>query len=277
MKYAFQWEDAVAVVSMSDPQFVERVGAFLDIVPVATSAAGAVDVDVDDLSAGGFDVFFEGRCCHCENSEDCFLAVTTYVSASFLRKTCHLVLHSGAVSIDDQAVLFVGQPYAGKSLFALTAWLEGVPVIGDDWIAIDCENKTVIPFPKTLKPRLSIDSLSTDAQQKIAEAGFVEGRMHDVHRLVVSRQATGMLRYGERKPISRMVLLERTEGTLSVSPLPSQDALEILLSQVVPTKSGSVLAVLQVLEPLVNRAACHRLSIGENETRQAVLRILEPN
>ena len=62
-----------------------------------------------------------------------------------------------------------------------------------------------------------------------------------------------------------------------MSPLPSQDALEILLSQVVPTKSGSVLAVLQVLEPLVNRAACHRLSIGENETRQAVLRLLEPN
>ena len=94
MKYAFQWEDAVVFVSMSDPQFVERVGAFLDIVPVAASVTCDSDVDVEVLSAGGFDVFFEGRCCHCENSEDCFLAVTTYVSASFLRKTCHLVLHS---------------------------------------------------------------------------------------------------------------------------------------------------------------------------------------
>lgn len=277
MKYAFEWEDAVVFVSISDPQFVERVGCFLDIVPLASRVADKSDVEVEALSTGGFDVFFEGRCCHCENSEDCFLAVTTYVSAAFLRKTCHLVLHSGAVAIDDQAVLFVGEPHAGKSLFALTAWLEGIPVIGDDWIAIDCDKSTVIPFPKTFKPRLRFDSLSADAQMKISNAGYVEGRMHDVHRLVVSRKTTGMIGYRERKPISRMVLLERTKETLSVSPLPTQDALEILLSQVVPTKSGSVLAVLQVLGPLVNRAACDRLSIGENETKQAVRRLLEPN
>ena len=276
MTYAFEWEYAVVFLSISEPQFVERAGCFLDIVPVAGSVTDKSDVEVEVLSTGGFNVSFEGRCCHCESSEDCFIAVTTFVSAAFLRKTRHLVLHSGAIEIDGQAVLFLGEPYAGKSLFALTAWLEGIPVIGDDWIAIDCEKRTVIPFPKTFKPRLRFESLSADAQTKIYKSGYVEGRLHDDHRLIISRKTTGIIGYRERKRISKLLLLERTTETLSVSPLPTQDALEVLLSQVVPTKSASVLAILQVLEPLVNRAAGHRLSIGENETKQAVRRLLEP-
>ena len=276
MNFAFEWEDSVVFLSVSVQQFAERVGFYLDIVPVACRVAGESDVEVEVLSSGGFDVSFAGRQRHCENSQDCLVAILTFVSASFLRKTRHLVLHSGAICIDDQAVLFVGEPRAGKSLFALTAWLAGIPLIGDDWIAIDCEQRTVIPFPKTLKPRLSFDSLTTAAQNRISKDDYVEGRLHEEHRLVISRKTAGMVGYAERKPVSRMLWLERTTETSAISPLKKQEAIEILLSQVVPTKSASVLAILEVLQPLVNCGACQRLAIGENESAQAVHRLLQP-
>jgi hypothetical protein len=84
-----------------------------------------------------------------------------------LHQRGRVVLHASAVSIGDNAAIFLGPSGAGKSTMAATIHEEGYPILEDDVVSIRFENGNPIVDPGIPDLRLStdiIDGLGYDEQ-----------------------------------------------------------------------------------------------------------------
>lgn len=70
-----------------------------------------------------------------------------------------LVLHASAVSIDDQAVVFLGAQTAGKSTMTAAFHREGSPMIADDVVAIRFDDEGPMVVPSVPQIRLSKETV----------------------------------------------------------------------------------------------------------------------
>ncbi|GAA0540556.1 hypothetical protein GCM10008994_14550 [Halorubrum ejinorense] len=78
----------------------------------------------------------------------------------------HLVLHGSAVSVDGQAVIFIGPRGAGKSTTAAAFGAEGHSVLEDDVVAIRFNDNGPIVVPGVPQLRLKSDAAAAlDVQQ----------------------------------------------------------------------------------------------------------------
>ncbi len=71
-----------------------------------------------------------------------------------------LVLHSSAIQIRDQAVLFVGESGSGKSTLAASFERSGAPLLGDDIVIVDLDGPRAIGRALYKSLRLLPDSLA---------------------------------------------------------------------------------------------------------------------
>ena len=77
------------------------------------------------------------------------------VFASLLYQRGLLVLHASAVNINNEAIAFLGDKGYGKSTTAMAFYNEGYPILADDYIAIDFEDKVPLVYPGFPSLRLS--------------------------------------------------------------------------------------------------------------------------
>lgn len=81
------------------------------------------------------------------------------VMALILHQRNFLVLHGSAVKIGDVAIAFLGHRGFGKSTTAINLYRNGYPLVADDILAIDFDDKgNPIVYPGYLHVRLSDDT-----------------------------------------------------------------------------------------------------------------------
>ncbi|WP_208347739.1 serine kinase [Pseudaestuariivita rosea] len=133
------------------------------------------------------------------------------------------VLHAGAVSINDQAVVFMGDKMAGKSTTTAAFVRAGHKMLSDDLapIRFDTAGQPVIA------PAFAQVKLSDDARQAIALSDAVA--RPDVHEVIEKkRQLLSSAFENRTMPLAALYVLER--GTQAqITTLQGQNALAMLL------------------------------------------------
>lgn len=269
--YALSWKSQQVIIGYSfedDP--LEKVHHLLNLnpIPIEWSATLCVDIGLDQQENNYHLVaFFSNKKYSFSNAHDLIANIINLVTACFLSKTQQVVLHSGAIIIDKQAVLFSGLPNAGKSTLALSAWLAHYALINDDLLVYNTQNHTVSAFPKPLKPRLPTLDIPSEITKKAGAPNLVAGHfVHDIG-LFVGRKSPGMIAYAEETSVKAFYYIERGTQTC-LTPLDRMQALTIALSQVMPNQP--CLKISQLIHELATKKSIYHLVIGEHQQDQAL-------
>jgi hypothetical protein len=174
------------------------------------------------------------------------------------------VLHASGVVLDGGAVLFAGDPGAGKSSLAAALVREGAGLLGDDAIALKESEGTLFAHPGAgslyLRPA-ERDRLSPEERESLGAATSFAGRQ---------RYATPT---SAAAPLAALFLLERAEGGAAIEPLARVDPFELLaatfnLSVRTPAR---LTRQLDLVAALAEGGRVHRLRIrpGDDATGSA--------
>jgi hypothetical protein len=96
----------------------------------------------------------------------------------------HLLLHAGAVAIDDVVVAIPGRPGAGKTTLTAALVASGTPYLSDEIVPIDRGTGLVEPYPKPITLRSSSARLfgldvPTDGPERLVTPGAIGGTTAD--------------------------------------------------------------------------------------------------
>jgi hypothetical protein len=174
------------------------------------------------------------------------------------------VLHASGVVLDAGAVLFAGDPGAGKSSLAAALVRDGAGLLGDDAIALTESEGTLFAHPGAsslyLRPA-ERDRLSPEQRESLGAATSFAGRQ---------RYATPT---SAAAPLAALFLLERAEGGAAIEPLAQVDPFELLaatfnLSVRTPAR---LTRQLDLVATLAEGGRVHRLRIrpGDDATGSA--------
>lgn len=174
------------------------------------------------------------------------------------------VLHASGVVLDGGAILFAGDPGAGKSSLAAALVRDGASLLGDDAIALKESEGALLAHPGAASLYLRAaerDRLSAEERESLGAATPFAGR----ERYAASRSPAA--------PLAALFLLERAEAGPAVEPLVRVDPFELLaatfnLSVRTPAR---LTRQLDLVGSLAERALVHRLRIrpGDNANGSA--------
>jgi len=141
----------------------------------------------------------------------------------------NIIIHSGAVAIDNQAIAFLGETGYGKSTLATAFHQHGTPMLADDCIQLNLENDQVMATPLGTGTRLWPDTIkslfkTTPAQSQMAYYSTKK-------RLTLSSKIINT-----PLPLKVIFILEapdscKDDSQIKISPITKQNALMNLLKQ----------------------------------------------
>lgn len=139
------------------------------------------------------------------------------VMASLLYQRGLFVLHCSAVNIDNQVIAFLGNKGYGKSTTAMTFYREGYPIVADDYVAIDMENK--VPMIQPGFPSLRLSYISREYGNFNPEKIYYNDYEIDkIHVPAVNSFSFKPI------PLKKLYVLQR-ETKLNISNFKGQDAI----------------------------------------------------
>jgi len=118
-----------------------------------------------------------------------------------------LVLHASAVTLDEQAVAFLGESGAGKSTLAVSFSLDGNAVLTDDGMELHYVNGVYYVQPSHPSVRLWEDTEKALVPRSVARSGAVQ--FTEKLRFL----AGGDIRFEQQpRPLKRLYLLSEADG-----------------------------------------------------------------
>ena len=211
---AFHWGGATVTVATEEPRLLDELSAFTGLPQRRVAVAlGRADLNV----VGDGEVFVRGQLRRFTTPADRLIWLVLTLGEFLASGTRPPILHAAAVELDGVAVLFTGEPYAGKSTLTLEALAQGYRVLGDDQVRLEPGGHRVQPLPRPVKLRIAPeDPLPAGlAHQQQPLRGWLE------------QEGALMLRRGPATvapeawlPVAAVVHMERTEQPgVSLQPL----------------------------------------------------------
>lgn len=139
------------------------------------------------------------------------------VMATLLYQRGLIVIHSSSVNVNGNVIAFLGNKGYGKSTTAMTFYMEGYPVIADDYIAVDPENDIPFVYPGFPSLRLSYKSRS-HGNFSLKRVHYKE---HEIDKIHVPAGSDFSLK---EVPLKKLYVLKRGEN-LEISDFKPQEAL----------------------------------------------------
>jgi hypothetical protein len=140
-------------------------------------------------------------------------------------------LHAAGAVFRDRAVIAVGESGAGKSSIALQWSRAGIPVLGDDVVLLDREDRAVA-FPR----HFSVARARLEAAGAVPDAALSRGRADDELRYDPASPGGGG--WAPPAPVSLIAVIQRAAGLpLSVESIAPAHALTLLLGALHQTGS----------------------------------------
>jgi hypothetical protein len=178
----------------------------------------------------------------------------------FLRQGS-LPLHAGAVVVDGEAVLVVGESGMGKSSLLCSLVAQGWPLLSDDFVTVSLHEGQPVAASAYPQMRMWPETIerfigSADPYPTV----FVGGRK----RRVPVGESWGRFLAGQY-PVTRIYLLQReeaTEGEVSLTPLGGHEAFMQLLAATLMAScfpTAGLHKVWPVLQQLADHATTYRL------------------
>lgn len=198
---------------------------------------------------------------------DLLVNTVNQIAFYFLKRSERLMLHGGAIIVNNEAILFSGLSHSGKTSLAVNAWLSNYAVLGDDIITCDSKSHTVTAFPKPLRKRLSSLNIPAKIMQKSGEANVIAGQFAYDTGLFIGRKSPNIVDYNQPIKINALYYLERGENT-SATVLNRSQALVLALMQVYPNQH--CLKMTEIICYLAAKSRVKRLVIGEHEEQKAL-------
>jgi hypothetical protein len=138
------------------------------------------------------------------------------VMASLLYQRGLFVLHASAVNINNRVIAFLGNKGYGKSTMAMTFYLEGYPVIADDYIVMEPDN---FPFVYPGYPSLRLSFKARDHGNFSRERVYHnETDMDKIHVGAHKNYSSDQI------PLKKLYVLERGEK-IKINSFKPQEAL----------------------------------------------------
>jgi hypothetical protein len=262
----FQWRGYL--VSMGAPQpVIERVAELSGLEYGAGDAEEGWHIEADNhrlLLPGEHGDY------PCETSGDLLVTAAMMVPALILWKADLPTVHAAAIVRDGQADLLLGPGSVGKTTLALEAWIAGWQVVGDDVVLVDPASGLIEAMPKPVKVRQRDAMLPARLLGRVSEADWAAGRILDEHVLILGRGLRGMAALGERYPVSRLLLLERSEDSQTrLRPADKYAAIAAIMAQRLAT-SKQGLELLTGLRGLVAERRVFHLQVGRGNPAGAL-------
>jgi len=249
------------------PALIERVAAFSGL----EYPAGAM-VEGWHVEAEAHRLLLPGEYGEypCETFNDLLVTAANRVPALILTQADGHALHAAAIVKDGQAHLLLGPRYAGKTTLALEAWIAGYEVVGDDVVLVDPVSGMIEAMPKPLKIRQDTAGLPARIADRVTAADWATGRILGEPVVILGRQLRGMAPLGQRYPVGRLLLLERSEDSVTrIFPVEKYAAIAAIMEQRLTTSQQG----LGLLTGLLGRVAdgqVFRLQVGKDNPASAL-------
>jgi hypothetical protein len=267
------WGGITLRMSVDDARHVDLVERYLAL-SAEPCAAGEADVplaaEVDTVAGGGHrfsGMFGESEIAAWDDS--CFFLLEA-IAYGFALTTDRLVVHAGGFVDGGGAIVFLGEPFAGKSSLAFAAWRAGLDVIGDDRLCIDPDSGEVSAYPKCLKLRVGDGEPPRSAAGVIAEGNAFVGSLGGDRRLVMARSLPGFRRYGDAAPMRALVWLTRGGDTRSrIDRVRMIEAIDDLLAQAA-LAGHTPMDFMRLVKAHSSDDRLIRLTVGDGEFDEAI-------
>ena len=225
--YRLAWDGHAIGIASDEPRVVALIDRYLAIAPIAV-AADALPAATLVRQSQGYRASGAAGTARLRSWPAAAYWLLEAVAYGFTLAAPRLLVHAGAFVGPKGAVVYVGLPQAGKSSLSFAAWRRGLPVIGDDRIAM--VGDAARAFPKCLKVRIAPrDKSGAWAADLPTESCFAATLWGD-RRLILTRRLPGVAGYGVDMPIHRLVVIERGPGTVSrMTDVPVAEAAQELL------------------------------------------------
>jgi len=189
------------------------------------------------------------------------------IACCFLVRSTRLMLHGGAIIVNNKAVIFSGLSYAGKTTLTLNAWLANYPVISDDILVCNPINHTVSVFPKPLRCRLDALDIPENILNHAGSDNVLPGKFLYDMGLFVGKKSPNMIAYHVPIEINSFYYIDRGEKTV-LKKINRMQALAIAFTQVYPNQQ--CLKISELVNYLLSKNSMYHLTIGNNEYQQAL-------
>lgn len=201
----FVWADASVTVAAHESAVLDEIAAFTGLPPVAADVPlGRATLNV----LGTRDVYVHDQHRRYDSWADRSIWLALTVGEFLANESEALLLHAASIRLHGEAVLFLGEPFAGKSTLAHEALRRGMVVMGDDQVRWDPETCRVQALPRPIKLRVPVDA---ELPPGLAAAGIpLRGRLDGEETLMLPRGA-GHTSPAEWYPVRRMVHLTRRD------------------------------------------------------------------
>jgi hypothetical protein len=180
----------------------------------------------------------------------------------FLSNTSFTMLHGGAVSLNDRAVLLVGPGGSGKSSTVGTCFLNGMEVCGDDlvivggiepYITVYALYNSIKLLPSSLAPAL--DNLNLNEWDDCGEKRF--SRYSDLRVDQISRAST---------VIGVMRCFVSGQDLTTIMPIQPSSMLKFIIPPTVFLLRGYEELAIKKISRLVRSINCFQLNLGTNSS-----------
>jgi hypothetical protein len=165
------------------------------------------------------------------------------------------VFHAAGVVVEGQAVLFAGQPGAGKSSLAAAFLRREAGLLGDDAIALELRDGAIVAHPSAatvyLRP-VEHERLSAAERDRLGGSVAFASRR---------RYAPGTV--PGPAPLAAFFLLERAGGGAAIEPVPAVDPFALLAStfNLSVRTPERLVHQLDVAAAIADAGAVHRLRV----------------
>jgi glycosyltransferase involved in cell wall biosynthesis len=263
----FAWSGASVRVTTHDLRLLQRMERFTGLV---------ASVDAHDPARADLQVLDERtvRIHAADRSEEKSFPshedLSAWLALSFsdllaLRARLTLV-HGASFLLPGGVVLLCGEPWSGKSTFALRALETGIPVLGDDLTWIDPADGTASPCPRPVKRRVMADETEPST---VWPEGTLRTCLDGEPALLFPRGFSGFVPIQERHPVRWVLHLGRQPGPgLAVQTLPPESWERALRTQLRNFSTRPDHAADRVFHGL-SGAQHLRLTVGEGEVEAA--------
>lgn len=143
------------------------------------------------------------------------------VFASLLYQRGLLILHASAVNINNEAIAFLGDKGCGKSTTAMAFCNKGYPLLADDYIAVDFEDKVPSVYPGFPSLRLSHKSRVYGGFDS-RKFYFKDQELDKIHVHVTNNFIQAKV------PLKQIYLLKRGENLKNTSLSPQESLIELI-------------------------------------------------
>jgi hypothetical protein len=192
------------------------------------------------------------------------------IFANLLNQRGLLVLHASAVNINNSVFAFLGSKNKGKSTLALKFYENGYPIVADDYIPIQFENR--IPFVYTGFPQLKLSRKSLAHSNFNLEKNLEYTSDFDKFYFPTKRYFTQ-----NKLPLKRIYILERGEKN-AISPLKLQKAfIELTKNNFGITKYNNIdlKRSFKQCNNLIKNVVIHKLTTGDLENLHEIVNLVK--